>query len=128
MNKNLIDKYLTKHHKNETFQELLFKLIKISNMEEVDIYKAANMDRKLFSKIRSNKEYTPSKKNVIALALALKLDSKTSKNLIKRAGYILTSGYKFDLIIRYCIENQIHDLNVVNDILYDHGLPLIGVE
>jgi O-acetyl-ADP-ribose deacetylase len=124
----MIDRYLDKHFKNETFQELLFKLIKKSNMDEVEIYKAANMDRKLFSKIRSSKDYTPSKRNVVALVLALKLDPKTSKDLIKRAGYILTSGYKFDLVIRFCIENRIYDLNAVNDILHGQGLPLIGVD
>lgn len=115
--------YLEKNHKDESFSEMLIRLIRESGMDEVDIYKRAYMDRKLFSKIRSDKDYKPRKQNICALVLALHLDSKTSKTLIKRAGYILTSGSKFDLVIRYCIENHIYDLYEVNQMLYEEGLP-----
>ena len=123
MEKVNIEDYLKVNQKDETFSELLLRLIRESKMDEVEIYKRANIDRKFFSKIRSDRFYRPKKINVLALALALKLDSKTSKTLIKRAGYILTSGSEFDLIIRYCIENKIYDLYDVNRILYEKGLP-----
>lgn len=119
-----VNDYLKINQKDETFSELLLRLIRESGMDEVDIYKRAYIDRKFFSKIRSDRNYRPKKINVLALVLALKLDSKTSKTLIKRAGYILTSGSEFDLVIRYCIENQIYDLYEVNKILDSKKLPI----
>jgi hypothetical protein len=119
-----VNDYLKINQKDETFSELLLRLIRESGMDEVDIYKRAYIDRKFFSKIRSDRNYRPKKINVLALALALKLDSKTSKTLIKRAGYILTSGSEFDLVIRFCIENKIYDLYDVNKILLEKGLPI----
>jgi len=119
-----VNDYLKINQKDETFSELLLRLIRESGMDEVDIYKRAYIDRKFFSKIRSDRNYRPKKINVLALVLALKLDSKTSKTLIKRAGYILTSGSEFDLVIRFCIENKIYDLYDVNKILLEKGLPI----
>ena len=119
-----VNDYLKINQKDETFSELLLRFIRESGMDEVDFYKRAYIDRKFFSKIRSDRNYRPKKINVLALVLALKLDSKTSKTLIKRAGYILTSGSEFDLVIRYCIENQIYDLYEVNKILDSKKLPI----
>jgi predicted metal-dependent peptidase len=81
------------------------------------VYKRALMDRKLFSKLISDRGYKPSKKMVCRLALALHLDAKDSKSFIKRAGFILTSGSVFDLTIRYCIENNIFDIYQVEALL-----------
>lgn len=114
-----------KNSGKQTFCEMLFSLIDEKNLNEVEVYKKANLDRKYFSKLRSDVNYKPSKKNVCALALALQLDNATCKKLVKKAGYILTSSSKFDLVIRYCIENQIYDLVKVNEILYDLNLPTI---
>jgi O-acetyl-ADP-ribose deacetylase len=119
-----LNRYIKKNYSDESFSDMLIRLIRESGYDQVEVYKRAHIDHKLFSKIRCNSGYKPRKKNVIALALALRLDSKTSKTLIKRAGYILTSGIKFDLIIRYCIENKIYDLCEVNQLLEKEGLSL----
>ncbi len=109
----------------QTFCEMLFSLIDEKQLSDVEVYKRANLDRKYFSKLRSNSEYKPKKKIVCALALALELDNATCKKLVKKAGYILTSASKFDLTIRYCIENKIYNLTEVNEMLYDMGLETI---
>lgn len=113
-----------KKNKKSSFSDFLLQLMRERHVNPSTLYKAAYIDRKLFSKIISVKDYKTSKKTVCALALALKLDAKTSKQLIKRAGYILTSGSKFDLIIRYCIENRIYDLQQAHWLLEKEGLGL----
>jgi hypothetical protein len=116
-----ITEFLTKHYKEETFVDMLFRLMNDQHITAPQLYKRANLDRKFFSKLNINSNYRPSKKNVCALALALHLDNATAKQLIKKAGYILTSAHKFDLIIRYCFENHIYDINQVNVILDEQG-------
>jgi hypothetical protein len=125
MDKEVINYVNQKNSGKQTFCEMLFSLIDEKNLSDVEIYKRANLDRKYFSKLRSNMNYKPKKKIVCALALALELDNATCKKLVKKAGYILTSASKFDLVIRYCIENKIYDLMKVNEILYDMGLDAI---
>jgi hypothetical protein len=116
---NHIDQYIDKSHNQETFTDMLFRIIREKDIDEVELYKSANLDRKYFSKLRCNRDMKPKKKVVCALAIALKLDQKTSKTFIKKAGYILTSANKFDLVIRYCLENKIYDLFTVNELLYE---------
>ena len=94
-------------------------------MSDVEVYKRANLDRKYFSKLRCDENYKPKKTVVCALVLALQLDNATCKKLVKKAGYILTSASKFDLTIRYCIENGIYDLYKVNQMLDDLGLETL---
>ena len=125
MDKEVINYVNQKNSGKQTFCEMLFSLIDEKNLSDVEVYKRANLDRKYFSKLRSNMNYKPKKKIVCALALALELDNATCKKLVKIAGYILTSASKFDLVIRYCIENKIYDLMKVNEILYDMGLDTI---
>ena len=125
MKENLKDYIKQKNEGNKTFCEMLFVIIDEKKLSDVEVYKRANLDRKYFSKLRSNVNYKPKKKVVCALALALELDNYTCKKLVKKAGYILTSASKFDLVIRYCIENKIYDLIKVNELLYDLGLDTI---
>lgn len=114
-----INDYINESFHKETFVEMLFRLIDERGMTDVEVYKKAFLDRKYFSKLRCDVNYKPKKKNVIALALALQLDNATCKKFVKKAGYILTGSSKFDLTIRYCIENKIYDLIEVNDLLYE---------
>jgi hypothetical protein len=103
--------------KKSSFVDLLLFLMREKELDNPTVYKRALMDRKLFSKLVSDRGYKPSKKMVCRLALALHLDAKDSKIFIKRAGFILTSGSNFDLTIRYCIENKLFDIYQVEGLL-----------
>lgn len=108
------------------FSETLLKLIDKSGEKDSDIYKRANVDRKLFSKIRSNPAYKPSKATALAFALALHLDLDETNDLIGRAGYVLSHSSKADLAVECFIKHQIYNIDRINEVLYAHDLPLIG--
>jgi len=109
------------------FSDYLFKLIKQKNLTDVEVYKAAHLDRRVFSKIRNERNnYMPAKKTVLAIAFAMKLDFKETNTLLARAGYFLSSGRKEDVIAAYFIENQIYDLFLINEVLDYYDCPLIG--
>lgn len=108
------------------FSDYLFKLIKQKNLSDVEVYKAAHLDRRVFSKIRNEKNYMPAKKTVVAIAFALKLDIKETNNLLACAGYFLSNGRKEDVITRYFIDNRIYDLFLLNEVLDYYDCPLIG--
>jgi O-acetyl-ADP-ribose deacetylase (regulator of RNase III) len=105
--------------KEETFQVKLLKLIDESGETDPMVYKRANIDRKLFAKIRKDENYKPSRKTAIALAIALRLSLPEAQDLIMRAGYSISMSSTFDLIIRYCFDRRIYDINQVNAILFD---------
>lgn len=117
-----------KHQAKPSFAVLLNQLMIKKNMTAPEVYKAAWIDRRVFSRIANlNGRHLPSKTNAIALALALKCDEKESKMLIKRAGYILTHGIAFDRVILMCIEEKIYDVATVNQRLETLGLKPINV-
>ena len=108
------------------FSETLLKLIDESGEKDSTIYKRANVDRRLFSKIRSNPDYRPSKATAVAFAIALELNLDETNDLIGRAGYVLSHSSKADLAVECFIKNQIYDIDTINEVLYAYDLPLIG--
>lgn len=108
------------------FSDYLFKLIKQKNLSEVEVYKAAHLDRRVFSKIRNGVNYMPAKKTVMAIAFAMKLDYTETNTLLATAGYFLSNGRKEDVIAKYFIDNKIYDLFLINEVLDYYGCPLIG--
>ena len=113
-------------HLGDTFQERLLRLIDSQDLTDPEVYKKANLDRKLFSKIRSNAEYRPKKTTVLALAIALELDLAQTKDLLARAGFAFSPSSKFDLIVQYCFEKGIYDIFEVNALLFQYDQPLLG--
>ena len=110
------------------FTETLLKLIDKTGKKDSEIYKKALLTKQHFSKIRNNPNYKPTKPTAIALALALELDLEATKDLIGRAGYALTNSSKFDLIIRYFIEQGNYNVVEINLALYEFDQPLLGVQ
>lgn len=108
------------------FAETLVDLIERSGKKNSEIYKKANVDKKLFSKIINNVNYHPSKPTAVAFAMALELELPAARDLIERAGYSLTRTNKFDLIIEYCLVRQIYDVFQVNEVLFQFDQPLLG--
>ena len=106
----------------ESFHEKLFLIIRRSGMTDVEVYK---IDRKLFSKIRSNPAYHPSKQTILALAIALELDINETIDLLSRAEYALSPGNKGDLIVKFFIEQGIYDIMTINFALDEYGQEIL---
>ena len=124
----LYQSFYTDSDLEPTFSQTLFKLIKEKGISETDCYKNANVDRRLFSKIRSNKNYQPRKNTVFALIIGLKLNLDEAKKLLDSAGYSISHSIKQDLIMEYVIKKQIFDILQVNEILYSFDCPILGTK
>ena len=110
----------------DTFQERLLHLIDESGMTDVTVYKKANIDRKVFSRIRCKRDYKPKKKTAVAFAIALELDMPTMLDLLARAEIAFSPSSKFDLIITYFVTNKKYDIYEINSALFKYGQPLLG--
>jgi len=109
-----------------TFSEALLKLIDAKGISDVTAYKKSNIDRKLFSKIRSNRVYNPTKRTVLAFTIGLRLSIDEAQDLLAKAGYAFSPCHKRDLIVMWFLEKRQYDINQVNAALFDFDQELLG--
>ncbi len=110
----------------DSFQQRLFDLIDRSGMDDVTVYKKANVTKKVFSDIKTKKSYKPSKKTAFAFVIALELSMEEAQDLLSRAGYAFSPSSKFDLIVGYFINHKIYDMMLINETLFANKQECLG--
>jgi O-acetyl-ADP-ribose deacetylase (regulator of RNase III) len=113
-------------HMDKGFRETLFAHIDRLGITDVECYKRANVDKRTFSKLKSNKSYRPSKTTAVAFAVALGLTAEETQQLLSTAGMTLSNSSPFDVIVRYFIERGCHNVFEINEALFEFDQPLLG--
>ena len=121
-----IESYINTNKEYNNFQNLLFKYIDDRNLKDSDVYNKVHIDRRLFSKIRSDNNYHPSKETVLLLAISLELSIEELEELLKSASYSLPKNNEYDLIIRFCFINKIFKLTDINEFLDDYNCKVFN--
>ena len=119
-----INEFIKQKDEYNNFQSLLFKLIDERNLKDSDVYNKVHIDRRLFSKIRNDSNYHPSKETIILLGLSLELNENEIEELLNSASYSLPKNNYYDLIIRFCFINKIYKLTKVNKLLDEYNCKL----
>ena len=110
--------------REETFSKRLLRMMQEKGLDEAETYKKAYVDRRHFSKIKNDTDYKPTKKTVLAFAIAMELSVDDTKDLLNSAGFSLTNSSKFDLIVQYFLQHEIYDMFEINDVLYHFDQPV----
>ena len=126
MDESSIGNYISNEKSDSKFQNLLFKYIDDRNLKDSDVYNKVNIDRRLFSKIRNNENYHPSKDTIILLGFALELSESEMDDLLNSASYSLPKNDVYSLIIRFCFINKIYNIIEVNTLLDEYKCKLLG--
>lgn len=111
---------------DEDFSDCMMRHIMQKDYTFPEVYKRANIDRKLFSKIKNKKGYQPGKNTAIAIAIGLKLNLDEARDLLGKAGYALTHSSKTDVIIEYFLEQENYDIHEINEVLFEFDQPTLG--
>ena len=120
---------LLAHRHEETFSEMLLRLVDEKGFAKDSIvYKRANLERSVFSKLRSNKDYAPSKSTAVALCIALELNMNQTRDLLARAGYALSPSSLSDVIVSYFIENSSYNIYEINAVLFEYKQNPLGAK
>ena len=109
-----------------SFVDMLIRYINVRGWRDTRVYKAACMDRRLFSKIISDREYRPSKDTALSLIIGLELNPEQAADMLSRAGYALSHSNRRDVIIEYFIREGIYNIADINDVLFRLGQKTIG--
>ncbi|MBR5315338.1 MAG: macro domain-containing protein [Firmicutes bacterium] len=111
---------------DESFSEMVLRKIEEKGMTNAQCYTKANVDKKLFSKIKLNKDYKPKKENALALAIGLELSLEETQELLGKAGLALSHSSKFDIIVEYFIVHKQYNVHEINQVLFNYDQPLLG--
>ncbi len=124
--RSTVDNFINDNKNENNFQKLLFKYIDDKFLKDSDVYNKVHIDRRLFSKIRSDSNYHPSKETILLLGFALELSEIEIEKLLESASYSLPKNNYYDLIIRFCFVEGIYEIKTINDLLDEYNCKLFN--